>query len=75
MSSSQSAGHSQSPCAIFATISTRPYLIPFLPFVVKRAERTGGMIEPRVALDFTPHALKSVDVQEPSPSEEVIFSV
>lgn len=53
----------------------RPYLMLLLPFVVKRADRTGGIIVPRVAFDFTPHALESDEVQEPSPSDEVMFRV
>jgi hypothetical protein len=71
----QRAGHSQSPLAILATISTRPYLILFLPFVVRRAERTGGMIVPSVALDLAPHEVYSVAVQDPSPPDLVMLSV
>lgn len=75
MGSVHSAGQSQSPFAILATISTRPYLMLFLPFVVMRAERTGGITLPSVELDLTPHAATSVDVHEPSPSDFVILSV
>jgi hypothetical protein len=41
------------PLAAFATTSTRPYLILFFPFVVSRAERTGGMMVPKVSFDLT----------------------
>jgi hypothetical protein len=44
VSTYQSAGQSQSPAGILAVISTFPYLIVFFPFVLRRAERTGGMV-------------------------------
>lgn len=47
------AGHNQSPFEVLATTSTRPYLMDFFPLVVMRAERTGGMMAPVVALDLT----------------------
>jgi hypothetical protein len=50
MGTYQIAGHSQSPAGSLATTSTRPYLIVFFPAVVSRAERTGLMICPVVAL-------------------------
>lgn len=53
----QIAGQSQSPCGIFATTSTFPYLIIFLPCVVRRAERTGGIIAPVVQLLRSEHAV------------------
>lgn len=61
----QIAGHSQSPLGSFATTSTLPYLMVFLPAVVKRAERIGGMTVPIDALLWTAQAVP-VLVQVPS---------
>lgn len=44
VSTYQSAGQSQSPFGIFAVISTLPYLMVFFPLVLRRAERTGGIV-------------------------------
>jgi hypothetical protein len=63
----QIAGHSQSPAGIFATTSTRPYLVLFLPLVLIRADRTGGIMTLRVLLEWTEHCELEVPVQLPSP--------
>lgn len=53
----QIAGHIQSPLGSFATTSTLPYLMVFLPDVVRRAERTGGMVVPSEELLLMEHAV------------------
>lgn len=60
------AGQSQSPTGNLAVTSTRPYLIDFFPFVVSRADRTGGIIVPSVEFEAIPQAVRVLPVHEPS---------
>jgi hypothetical protein len=62
----QMAGHSQSPAGSFATTSTLPYLIVLVPLVVRRADRTGGMIVPVEELLKAAQLAFVVPVQVPS---------
>lgn len=63
----QIAGQSQSPLGNLAVTSTFPYLMVFLPMVVRRADRTGGIRLPRVSLLWIEQLEMSVEVQLPSP--------
>ena len=47
----------------------------FLPCVVIRAERTGGMIDFKVLFDLTEHFVLVLPVHEPSPPALVRLSV
>jgi hypothetical protein len=60
------AGQSQSPFGIFATTSMRPYVIVFLPDVVRRADLTGFIMMPDELLLVVTQAEASVEVQFPS---------
>lgn len=62
----QIAGHNQSPFGSFATTSTLPYLIVFLPCVVILADRTGGMVVPNELLLLIEQAVWSVLVHVPA---------
>lgn len=53
----QIAGHNQSPLGSFATTSTLPYLMVFLPAVVIRADWMGGIVAPVDELLLTEHAV------------------
>jgi hypothetical protein len=63
----QMAGHSQSPSGIFASISIRPYLMNFFPFVINLADLTGGIMVPRVLFERMAQEIVAVEVQLPSP--------
>jgi hypothetical protein len=74
------AGQSQSPAGNFAVTSILPYLIDFLPRVVRRADLTGGIMDLVVEFDAIEQvcgyvALVAFAVQEASPPELVRFSV
>ena len=71
----QIAGHNQSPLGNFAVTSTFPYVMVFLPTVVRRAERTGGIRSPSVLLLRIEQLDIDVDVQLPSPPALVKFRV
>ena len=60
------AGHNQSPAGIFATTSTRPYLIPACPLVLIRPDLTGFIIVWLVAFVASQQLYHRSDVQEPS---------
>ena len=62
----QIAGQIQSPLGSLATTSTLPYRMPFLPLVVRRAERTGGIMDPFLGSDVLMHDVLVLLVQEPS---------
>jgi hypothetical protein len=71
----QIAGQIQSPRGIFATTSTRPYRMLFLPFVVRRADLTGGIMRPKVKFEAIAHDESCDPVQEPSPPAFVRFTL
>jgi hypothetical protein len=62
------AGQIQSPVGMRALTSTFPNLIDLLSFVVRRAERTGGMTDqlPTVLLENATQLIGLSEVQEPS---------
>lgn len=60
------AGQIQSPLGSLATTSTLPYLMLFLPFVDRRAERMGGIMDPFMGSELAMHEELSLPVQVPS---------
>lgn len=63
---SQIAGQIQSPRGNLATTSTLPYRMLFFPLVLRRADRTGGIIVPFIGSELTIQDVLTVPVQLPS---------